>query len=144
VLPAPPPVIAPPPTANGTAAPTGTANGSMVNSTDKQPAPVWPGANPPTTSAQYGEWARQQRPQGTVYGGVAPSQDRVPPGSNGAASLEPSSGSLTGHILSQGRPLDVAGERSSGSRVVVIAMVAVCVLVLLGLGVVVAHLAHMF
>jgi hypothetical protein len=103
--------------------------------------PVWAPTNQPAASAQYGEWARQQRPQGTVYGGSAPGQDR--PGPDGTSALEVS-GSLTGHILSQGRPVGMAGEKSSGSRGVVIAMVVVCVLLLIGLGGVVAHLAGMF
>jgi hypothetical protein len=51
------------------------------------------------------------------------------------------SGSLTGHILAQGRPMEVPGERSSGSRGVIIGMVVVCVIILLGAGAVVAHLS---
>jgi hypothetical protein len=53
-------------------------------------------------------------------------------------------GSLTGHILAQGRPVDSPGERSSGSRGVIIAMVVVCVLILAAAGAVVAHLAGVF
>src|SRR5207302_1773788 len=53
--------------------------------------PVWPEAPEavPTTSPQYGEWARRQRPQGTVYGGSAPGQDVVvTPAGSTSASLE--------------------------------------------------------
>ena len=107
----------------------------------QQHDPVWP-ANSPATSAQYGEWARQQRPQGTVYGGVAPSQDRAPLGP-GTTSME-ISGSLTGSILIGGRPVEAPPEKSSGSRVVIISMVVVCAVILIGLGVMVAHMAHVF
>jgi hypothetical protein len=138
VLPAPPPpTIVPPPATNGTA-----VNGGANNGTVKQQDPVWP-ANSPATSAQYGEWARQQRPQGTVYGGVAPGQDRAPLGPGGTSSME-ISGSLTGAILHGGRPVGVPLERSSGSRVVIISMIVICVVILIGMGAVVAHLAHVF
>ena len=42
------------------------------------------------------------------------------------------------------RPVELAGERSSGSRTVLILMVVVCLLILLGAGAVVAHLAGVF
>jgi hypothetical protein len=146
VLPAPPPPPAPAPPALPPPPPVptnGTVNGTGAASDTVRPDPVWAPTNPPTASAQYGEWARQQRPQGTVYGGSAPSQDRMPFGPGGTSSLEVS-GSLTGHILAQGRPVEAAGEKSSGSRGVIIAMVLVCVLLLAGLGGVVAHLAGIF
>ena len=40
--------------------------------------------------------------------------------------------------------MELAGERSSGSRTVLILMVVVCLLILLGAGAVVAHLAGVF
>jgi hypothetical protein len=140
VLPAPPPPPAPAPPAvptNGAAGGTGAAHDAV------RPDPVWAPTNPPTASAQYGEWARQQRPQGTVYGGSAPSQDQPAFGPGGTSALEVS-GSLTGHLLAQGRPVEVAGEKSTGSRSVIIAMVVVCVMLLFGLSAVVAHLAGVF
>jgi hypothetical protein len=148
VLPAPPvpppaPAAAAPVPTNGMVNGAGAGYDTVRRDDAARRDPVWAPTNPPTASAQYGEWARQQRPQGTVYGGFAPSQDRAPTGPEGTSSLEVS-GSLTGHILSQGRPVGVAGERSTGSRGVVIAMAVVCALLLLGLGGVVAHLAGAF
>jgi hypothetical protein len=98
------------------------------------------------TSPQYGEWARNQRPQGTVYGGRPPEPEQpgqYPPGQTYAAptasSLEysggsgplplESSGSLTGHILAQGRP-DVVEPQRRGSRTVIIVLVTIGVLAL--------------
>jgi hypothetical protein len=133
VLPAPPPpVLAPPvePPANGV------TNGTAA------PEPRWP-ANPPATSSQYGEWARQQRPAGTVYGATAPGQDRPAFAPGGTQSMEVS-GSLTGHILAHGRPVEAPVEKSGGSRGVIIAMVVVCVVILAVAGAVVAHLAGLF
>lgn len=149
-LPAPPPpTLAPPPTTfaqppatNGAETANGVSNGAASNGIAQQHDPVWP-ANSPATSAQYGEWARQQRPQGTVYGGIAPGQDRAPLGPGTTSSMEVS-GSLTGSILSGGRPVEAPPEKSGGSRVVMISMVVVCVVILIGLGVVVAHMAHVF
>jgi hypothetical protein len=118
-------------------------NGAVTNGT-ASPEPRWPPANPPAPSAQYGEWARQQRPGGTVYGAGAPDQDR--PAFTGPAGTSPleNSGSLTGHILAQGRPIEVPGEKSSGSRAVVFAMIGVCLVILLAAGAVVAHLGGVF
>jgi hypothetical protein len=117
---------------------------------------MWPPTHEatPSTSYQYGEWARRQRPQGTVYGGSAPSYDPAsapvagyrPAGVGSgldSGSLEEVSGSLTGHILAQGRP-DTPEERSSGSRAVVIIMVVVCILVVAGLAAMIAYLAKVF
>jgi hypothetical protein len=76
-------------------------------------------------SGRYEEWARRQRPHGTVYGsgGRAASQPPVSP-------LE-YSGSLTGHLLSQGT--DGPPPRSSNMRVIVIMTVVLAVLVIAGL-----------
>ncbi|MEN3307401.1 MAG: hypothetical protein V7603_3603 [Micromonosporaceae bacterium] len=108
------------------------------------------------TSPQYGEWARGQRPQGTVYGSRppqpgtdtgAPAQEQpgqYQPGQfyagPAASSLEyhsggpgplplDGSGSLTGHILAQGRP-DVPESKPRGSRTVIITLVTIAVLAL--------------
>jgi hypothetical protein len=136
-LPPPPPPPAPPPAAtSGKSAP---VNG-VTNGTARAGDPWSGGAIAPATSSQYGQWARQQRPQGTVYGGSAPSQDRGP----GNTSTAEPSGSLTGHILAQGRPIEAAGERSGVTRGVIIGMVVVCVLILLGAGAVMAHLSGWF
>jgi len=79
------------------------------------PAPT---SSPPggPTGSQYGQWARAQRPQGTVYGGNAPLPPALP------RSLD-SSGSLTGHILARGAP-DVLPPKSRTARVIVILGVA--------------------
>jgi hypothetical protein len=87
-----------------------------------------------------------------VYGGSAPSHDPAliasfRPDSRGYAtadsgSLE-ASGSLTGHILAQGRP-DTPEERSGGSRAVIIIMVVVGILVVAGLAGVIAYLSKVF
>jgi hypothetical protein len=79
-----------------------------------QPAYTVPPAAP--ASSQYGQWARAQRPQGTVYGASAPlGQPLGPP-------LE-QSGSLTGHILARGAP-DVLPPKARTARVIVILGVA--------------------
>ncbi|WP_173056875.1 hypothetical protein [Phytohabitans houttuyneae] len=68
-------------------------------------------APPVSTSPEYGEWARDQRggdkaeerPQGTVYGGAGgPGPAHMTMAIAGGSPME-NSGSLTGHILSQGR-----------------------------------------
>jgi hypothetical protein len=99
------------------------------------PAPAPPAPHPPPPPAgtvypradrPYDQWARNQRPQGTVYGGR-------PVGFGGPAPGPPEvSGSLTGHILSQGRH-DTSAPRSSTGRVVVILTVALSTIVILGL-----------
>jgi hypothetical protein len=106
--------------------------------------PVWPEPNSaPSTSPQYGDWARRQRPQGTVYGGAPPAHDpaRPPSGPSAPGGFE-TSGSLTGHILSQGRP--DTDDRSSGTRAVIIIMIVMGVLVIGGLAAAIAWLSGMF
>ncbi len=98
--------------------------------------PVWPAEGAPATSSQYGDWARRQRPQGTVYGGAPPAHDPAqapPPG------FEPS-GSLAGHILAQGRP----EESSASSKIVMIILIVMSVLVVGGLGFAIAYLSGVF
>jgi hypothetical protein len=116
-----------------------------------------PKQSPPQalTSPQYGEWARSQRLQGTVYGSGRPGQPGTDPGApareapgqylpgqrgagDPASSLElhrggsgplplDSSGSLTGHILAQGRS-DASEPQPRGPRAVVIVLVSIAVL----------------
>jgi hypothetical protein len=93
------------------------------------PQNVSPAEQPRPPSTGYGDWARNQRPQGTVYGG---------PGSGSASNNGPlptgpgvgqqeSTGSLTGHILSQGAE-DVQ-PKSRNVKVIVIIIVILLVLV---------------
>jgi hypothetical protein len=77
-------------------------------------------------SGQYEEWARRHRPHGTVYGSSSAGTRQPLPGSP----LE-HSGSLTGHILSQGS--DTPPPRSRTTRVVVIMTVVLSLLVVIGL-----------
>ncbi|OLE28664.1 MAG: hypothetical protein AUG44_06805 [Actinobacteria bacterium 13_1_20CM_3_71_11] len=134
VLPAPPPPPlpqqAPPPEPQRSAEPERVGN------------PVWPEPNSaPSTSPQYGDWARQQRPQGTVYGGSPPAYD--PARNQGVPSGYETSGSLTGHILSQGRP-DTDDRSSGGTKAVIIIMVVMGVLVVGGLAAAIAWLSGVF
>jgi len=77
-------------------------------------------------SGQYEEWARRQRPHGTVYGSVTRPASQPPVGSP----LE-HSGSLTGHLLSRGS--DAPPPKSRNTRVIVIMTVVMAVLVIAGL-----------
>jgi hypothetical protein len=113
----------------------GTATPASPPAPDPPPAA---GAQPqsPAPSARYGEWARgqrspaNQRPQGTVYGrGAAVPVAVFPTGT----ALE-NSGSLTGHILSQGAA-DVPPPKARTARVIVIIVVILLVLVAGGLAV---------
>ena len=83
-------------------------------------------------SPQYGDWARQQRVPGSVYGGAPPGHDpgEVPQG------FEPS-GSLSGQILGEG----AVEEPRRGSRAVIIIMVIMGILVAGGLAAAVAYLS---
>jgi hypothetical protein len=91
------------------------------------PVSAPPVSGPPTThaSGQYEDWARRQRPQGTVYGSGA--------AANQPASSSPveHSGSLTGQILRQGT--DEPPPKSNTTRVVVIMTVVLSLLVIVGL-----------
>jgi hypothetical protein len=105
--------------------------GTVYPSSGRRPAPVnaQPAVRPPapaqpTPSSRYGEWARSQRPQGTVYGRGGSVPVAVFP--SGTA-LE-NSGSLTGHILSQGAA-DVPPPKSRTARVIVIIVVILLILV---------------
>jgi hypothetical protein len=92
------------------------------------PQNVSPAEQPRPPSAGYGDWARNQRSQGTVYGGQG--------GDNGPLPMVPgmgaqeNTGSLTGHILSQGS----ADEQPKSRNVKVIVIIIVILLVLVGGG----------
>jgi hypothetical protein len=91
-------------------------------------------AGPSPAAESYGKWARNQRGSaGTVYGGQRVTPVVTVPADGGSGPLE-NSGSLTGHILSQGT--QVADEddedepaRSSNLKVIIIIAVIVVVLV---------------
>lgn len=83
-------------------------------------------------SLEYNQWARNQRPQGTTYGGqggTGVGQLTMAFG-GGAGPLE-TSGSLTGHILSQGSA-DRPTPKTRTARVILIGLVLLGVLVLFG------------
>jgi hypothetical protein len=93
----------------------------------------------------YGKWARTERaPAGTVYGGKGGATPTPLPADGGDSPLE-SSGSLTGHILSQGTEEsdDEEAPRKSGNRRVFV-IIAVMVVVLLVGGYLTVTLAHNF
>jgi hypothetical protein len=81
---------------------------------------------PKPAAEKYGEWARSQRPQGTVYGGSAGAGSLPAPMEN--------SGSLTGHILSQGTA-DLPPPKSRTAKVLLIILGILVVLVGGGLAV---------
>ena len=87
----------------------------------------YPGGPTSPAADQYGDWARRQRPQGTVYGSQALATGRS------AATNSPleHSGSLTGHLLSQGSAEPAPKSRTT--RVIVIMTVVLSLLVIIGL-----------
>jgi hypothetical protein len=91
-----------------------------------------PNAAPIVPSAEYGQWARNQRPPGTVYGG--PGQRGHAPAGGGASAEN--SGSLTGHILAQGSA-DVAEPRDHAKVIMVMTLITAA---LIAVGVVVSGL----
>ena len=123
------------------------------------PPPASPPPAVPPTSSQYGNWARRQRPQGTVYGGAPPGYDRPAnqpaaydaarsyPGPGSYQGAEPArsgfetSGSLTGHILGQGQ---AEREGSASSKVVMIILVLMSLVVVSGLALGIAYLSGVF
>jgi hypothetical protein len=100
--------------------------GNNRNEPTGSPASAPPNAAPIVPSAEYGQWARNQRALGTVYGG--PGQ-WGPPASEGAhaAGLE-SSGSLTGHILAQG-DTDAIESRSHTKVILIMTAIAAALIV---------------
>ena len=84
------------------------------------------GAGPAATpGGQYEQWARAQRPQGTVYGSRAATAR--PPAEHPVEY----SGSLTGHLLNQGSQAPPPKDRNT--RVIVIMTVVIAVLIIVGL-----------
>jgi hypothetical protein len=77
-----------------------------------------------------------------VYGASAPGHDGSARPVSAPASLE-NTGSLTGHILAQGRP-DLQEERTGSARLVVIIMAVVGILVVGGLAAAIAFLSGVF
>jgi hypothetical protein len=85
-----------------------------------------------STSPGYGEWARDQRgkggqdseprPNGTVYGATGSGPAQMTMAIAGGSPLE-NSGSLTGHILSQGRSDGPAPAANTAKVFLVMALV---------------------
>ncbi|MEV0565766.1 hypothetical protein [Dactylosporangium sp. NPDC050588] len=93
-------------------------------------------AGPSPAAESYGKWARNHRGSaGTVYGGQGVTPVTTASADGGSSPLE-NSGSLTGHILSQGTQEadedDDEPARSSNLKVMVIIAVIVVVLVVGG------------
>ena len=130
------PPASPEPAYTVPAVPDRVSSGTVYPSSGGAPAHVpW---SQPAAPANYTEWARNQRASGTVYGGPNAPADRPPPASAMTNRLE-NSGSLTGHILSQGAD-DL--PRSKGRTVRVIVFIAIILLVLVGGGFLIATLAQ--
>jgi hypothetical protein len=85
----------------------------------------------------YGKWARNERASaGTVYGGKGGASASTGPAVGGGSPLE-NSGSLTGHILSQGTAEsddldDDEAPARSGNRRVIIIIAAILVVLIVG------------
>jgi hypothetical protein len=83
----------------------------------------------------YGKWARNERASaGTVYGGPGGTSVSSRPADGGGSPFE-SSGSLTGHILSQGTEEaddDEAPAKSGNLKVIIIIAIIVVVLIVGG------------
>lgn len=99
------------------------------------PAAPPPGEFAPPISPQYGDWARQQRVPGNIYGGVPPVADpgQQPPGFD-------TSNSLSGQILGDGSPDDPR----RGSKAVIVIMLVIGALVIGGLVAAIAYLSGAF
>jgi hypothetical protein len=103
---------------------------------------------PAPAADSYGTWARRERASaGTIYGGKDGASASAGPAVGGGSPLE-NSGSLTGHILSQGTAEsdddddDEAPVRSGNRRVIII--IAVIIVVLIGGGYLAMTLAQNF
>src|SRR6266536_2344859 len=129
-----PPVNSAPPFDTAPSYGAGPPGGARPSGTSAFPS-LSSGGAAPTSGApgQYEEWARRQRPQGTVYGGGAFSADQAGPRSGLPPAGGPmeQSGSLTGHILNQGSYEPEPKSRTT--RVIVIMTVVVSLLVIAGL-----------
>ncbi|GAA3237497.1 hypothetical protein GCM10010532_076370 [Dactylosporangium siamense] len=91
-------------------------------------------AGPSPAAESYGNWARNQRSSaGTVYGGQRVTPVATVSADGGSSPLE-NSGSLTGHILSQGTQEadeDDEEEPAKSSNLKVMIIIAIIVVVLL-------------
>ncbi len=99
------------------------------------PAPPPPAEFAPPISPQYGDWARQQRVPGNVYGGAPPGHDL----GQVSAGFE-SSDSLSGQILGDGVP----DEPRRGSKAVILIMITIGLLVIGGFAAAIAYLSGAF
>jgi hypothetical protein len=103
---------------------------------DEEPA-LEEASDPAPAAESYGKWARGERASaGTLYGGKSGPSASPLPADGGGSPLE-NSGSLTGHILSQGTAEsddddDEAPARSGNRRVIIIIAVIVIVLIVGG------------
>ncbi|AVT31163.1 hypothetical protein [Plantactinospora sp. BB1] len=92
-------------------------------------SPLPSGTGPTTTphSPGYRDWARDQRAEGTVYGGPEGHVTVSMP-----TNQVENSGSLTGHILAQGWT-DTPAQKTNTTRVVLVLMIGLGILVAVGL-----------
>jgi hypothetical protein len=124
-----------------TAPPPALGNGSVPASA----VPSWPPPGNPTApgtgaAADYGAWAKAQRPSGRLYGnpdGQGPPQmtTAIPGGHplEATGSFTGSlTGSLTGHIIRQGRP-DAPAPKRNIAKVGIVLVVGLAVLTAIGL-----------
>ncbi|BCB86316.1 hypothetical protein [Phytohabitans suffuscus] len=101
---------------------------------EQAPAPT--SAPPVSTSPEYGEWARDQRGKGgepapgTVYGASGSEPPQMTMAIAGGSPLE-NSGSLTGHILSQGRS-DGPAQSANTAKVFLVMALVLGILVAVG------------
>jgi hypothetical protein len=118
-----PPFPPPPPTITGRAAPRPSAG--VVEFAP--PTGFAPPADPVAQltyqpaqghSREYSQWARNQPPHGNLYGGAPAQHYQAPEHTD----------SLTGHILSQGRP-DTGGSNNT-TRVIMIMLIMLAVVVI--------------
>lgn len=103
--------------------------------------PSWPPAGNPTApgsaaAADYGAWAKAQRPSGRLYGnpdGAGPAQMTTAiPGNHPLEASGSLTGSLTGHIIRQGRP-DAPTPKRNIAKVGIVLVVGLVVLAAIGL-----------
>ncbi|HEY2950125.1 MAG TPA: hypothetical protein VGJ53_17290 [Micromonosporaceae bacterium] len=105
----------------------------MASAAEESRPPLPPSAVPVVASAEYGQWARNQRPDGSVYGRPGGPASRGPAmAEGGPPASQENSGSLTGHILGHGQ-MDVARSTNSTARVILRATLVVAALVAVGL-----------
>jgi hypothetical protein len=97
------------------------------------PAPAKQEAATNGASLQYHQWARGQNQPGpgTLYSGGSDLQPRTTQITSGTGPGMEISGSLTGHILAQGRT-DGPTPKSRTARVVIVMLVVMGILVLTG------------